>query len=102
MARRVERRAMFEMNVRERARGPRAVGVSLVVHLVLLVLAAVTLVPFAWVICAAFKTPADQVAHQFLPGRLTDLTLDNFRTLLAGERFGEWMANSIFLATEYT
>jgi ABC-type glycerol-3-phosphate transport system permease component len=69
---------------------------------VLLALAAVTLVPFVWVVCAAFKTPADQVAHQFLPGRWTDVTLDNFRTLFARERFGEWMANSIFLASAYT
>jgi ABC-type glycerol-3-phosphate transport system permease component len=73
------------------------------VHLCLLVAAAFAMVPFIWLICAAFKRKEDLFEFTFLPwGHLNRLTLDNFRTLFVREPFGPWLVNSLFLASAYT
>ena len=84
---------------------------TLVLHLALFAMAAATLTPFVWLVCATFKTRADFFAYTFLPwdhlgyraegGVETGLTLDNYRRL-AREPFGVWMVNSLFLACAYT
>jgi ABC-type glycerol-3-phosphate transport system permease component len=72
-------------------------------HIVLIVLALVNLTPFFWLICAAFKGPADTLAFLFLPWHdLGRLTLDNFRELFGRQPFWRWLINSIFLASTQT
>jgi ABC-type glycerol-3-phosphate transport system permease component len=72
------------------------------IHLVLILLALTAMLPFLWVLCAAFKTPADLAGNTLLPwGHLNNLTLDNFRRL--GEfPLWHWEINSIFLASVHT
>lgn len=75
------------------------------VYVALVVAAVFTLIPFAWLLCAAFKTNADVFASNFLPkgdgflgiawGRLTG---GNFTRLFAELGIGRAMANSIFIA----
>ena len=79
--------------------------------LLLLVAGGVTLTPFVWLVCAAFKTPEALMTHDFLPppGQWSrDLTLDNFRQLFAGEAsaagtvyFITYLLNSLFLAAAH-
>jgi ABC-type glycerol-3-phosphate transport system permease component len=72
------------------------------VHLLLLVLAAMAVLPFLWLICAAFKSPADLISSTLLPwGHLNQLTLDNFRSLRQ-QPFAHWLINSIFLSSVHT
>lgn len=75
------------------------------VYAALVLAAGFTLVPFAWLICAAFKTNADVFSSNFLP--LGDgflgvawerLTVANFVRLFAELGIGRAMANSIFIA----
>jgi ABC-type glycerol-3-phosphate transport system permease component len=75
------------------------------VYAALVVAAAFTLVPFAWLVCAAFKTNADVFASNFLPhgdgflGVAWDrLTIGNFIRLFRELGIGRAMANSVFLA----
>ena len=71
-------------------------------HLLLICLAAAAILPFLWLICAAFKTPADLLNSTLLPWHHLDrLTLNNFR-LLGDRPFGRWLVNSIFLASAHT
>lgn len=76
------------------------------VYVALVVAAAFTLVPFAWLVCAAFKTNSDVFAWHFLP--LGDgflgvawerLTVENFVRLFRDLGIGRATANSIFLAS---
>jgi multiple sugar transport system permease protein len=67
--------------------------------------ALLTLVPFAWLLCAAFKTNADIFSSDFLPlgqGWLgvawERLTLVNFYRLFAELGLGRALVNSIFLS----
>lgn len=71
------------------------------------------LMPFAWLICAAFKDPAVLNEYTFLPPpqELSSETvnLKNFRTLLAEKQtvqgpvsFWRYVANSLFLASAGT
>lgn len=66
------------------------------------------LLPFAWLVCASFKTQEAFFTGQFLPpgeGFLginwDGLTLDNFRRLLSGEEmpFSRFILNSVFYAS---
>ena len=66
---------------------------DILLHLPLLVGALVCLVPFAWLINATFTTGQD-IDPQF--------TLDNYRKLFAGQPFGRWLLNSVFLAATQT
>lgn len=74
----------------------------LAIHLLLIAAALAALLPLVWLICAAFKSPADLIDFTLLPwGHLDRLTLDNFRAL-ADQPFGRWLLNSIFLASTHT
>lgn len=76
---------------------------SLLLHMAISAIAIVYLAPFLWMVCAAFKAPADIFRHAFLPwGHLHDLTLRNFTILFSREPFGVWLANSIFIASLQT
>lgn len=88
-----------------------AVGYGRVV--VLLVVGTVMLMPFAWLICAAFKDPAVLNDYTFLPppSRMSSETINlkNFRTLLGEKQtvqgpvnFWRYVANSMFLASTVT
>lgn len=75
------------------------------VYVALAVAAFFTLVPFVWLLCAAFKTNADIFDSNFLPngdGFLNvgweRLTIGNFVRLFSEMGIGRAMANSIFLA----
>lgn len=78
-----------------------------IVYLLLLAAAAITLTPFAYLVCSALKTNADFFSSIFLPrgiGALgiawSHLTLGNFRGLFGGEQhLGQNVANSFFLAS---
>jgi len=73
------------------------------IYLGLLLAAITSLAPFAWLLCASFKTGDDLFTSTFLPwshpGRLT---LANFSRLFSRNPFGRWMVNSIFLACAQT
>jgi ABC-type glycerol-3-phosphate transport system permease component len=76
------------------------------IYVALVIAAGFTLVPFAWLLCAAFKTNADVFASNFLPageGFLgvgwDRLTIANFLRLFRELGIGRAMANSIFLAS---
>lgn len=58
-----------------------------------------SLVPFLWLVCAAFKGPKEFYAYAFLPwDRLDALTLDNFRILFREQPMLRWLVNSLFLS----
>ena len=86
-------------------------------RVILLCMAAfLTLTPFVWLICSAFKDKTSMMDCTFLPpmsqwfGETGKLTLDNFRTLLFREYnsaegkvyFPEYIVNSVFLACTIT
>lgn len=82
---------------------PRYIGRSVIVHTALIVLAIFFLLPFAWLLCAAFKTSDDLFSSIFLPWQHLDrLTFSNFIDLFRKEPFTRWIINSIFLSTAYT
>lgn len=86
-----------------RSRKRRGNARTVFLHVLLVALAGVTLVPFAWVVCASFKAPGDLYSSTFLPwGRLDGLTTANYRAVFARESFGAWVVNSVFLAATYT
>ncbi|MCU0792596.1 MAG: carbohydrate ABC transporter permease [Opitutaceae bacterium] len=75
------------------------------IYVALTFCAILTLVPFAWLICAAFKTNADVFAHNFLPmgdgflGVAWDrLTVANFERLFTELGIGRAIANSVMLS----
>lgn len=81
---------------------------NLVVYVVLVGAALITLVPFAWLVCAALRTPEAYFQYQFLP--LGDgflgvdwqaLTLSHFAKLFdpAKFAFGRHLLNSVFYAS---
>lgn len=81
-------------------------SINLANYLLLTLLAAVVLLPFAYMGCAAFKTNADFFSSLFLPrgdglGGIawTRLTLDHFRRLLGELGFGQALLNSFFLSS---
>jgi len=76
------------------------------VYTLLVMAAAVTLVPFAWMTCAAFKGNADFFSSVFLPrgdgflGIAWDrLTAVNFKRLFTELSIGNALANSFFLSS---
>src|SRR5439155_16508053 len=68
------------------------------VHIMLAIAAAISLVPFLWLICASVKTGQDLFRYTFLPADLKRLTFDNYSLLFQKQFFGRWIVNSIFLA----
>src|SRR5581483_1068953 len=82
---------------------PRSPARGVVVHLALILLAIFFLLPFAWLLCAAFKTSDDLFSSIFLPWQHLDrLTFSNFVDLFRKEPFARWIINSVFLSTAYT
>jgi multiple sugar transport system permease protein len=80
----------------------RATGTTLV-HVGLLVAAAASFVPIAWLISASLKTNDDFFAYSFLPwDDLSRLTVANYISLFRRTQFGTWAVNSIFLASMHT
>ncbi len=80
---------------------------------VLLLVATVMLMPFAWLICSAFKNVDAMNRYSFLPPpsqiSSTTLNFDNFRTLLKEQptldgsvSFWRYVTNSLFLASTMT
>lgn len=66
---------------------------DILLHIPLILGALVCLVPFGWMITVTFQTSS-----------VTDpeFTLENYRRLFAGQPFGRWLLNSIFLAGAQT
>src|SRR4051812_41116985 len=88
-----------------RRRGPsRTRAITVIgVHVALLALAIVCLIPFFWLICAAFKTQEDLFSSPFLPWHhLNTLTLENIRALFRRIPFARWLFNSLFLSSAQT
>ena len=76
---------------------------SVPTHLLLFAAAAVSLVPFVWLICAAIKNESDLFNFTFLPwDDLSRVSLANFKRLFGEEGFGDWLVNSLFLASMHT
>lgn len=76
------------------------------IYVALIIAAALTLVPFFWLLCAAFKTNADVFSSNFLPagdgllGVAWDrLTTANFSRLFRELGIGRAVVNSVFLAS---
>jgi multiple sugar transport system permease protein len=76
------------------------------VYGLLTIFAAITLVPFAWLLCASFKSNADFFSSLFLPGGggflgvdWGGLTLVNFRRLFTEIGIGNAIINSVFLSS---
>jgi ABC-type glycerol-3-phosphate transport system permease component len=79
----------------------------------LLIVATLMLMPFAWLICAAFKSTDALNEFTFLPPpskfNTTNLNLDNFRALLKPQptlsgpvTFWRYVTNSLFLSSTMT
>jgi multiple sugar transport system permease protein len=70
---------------------------SVALYLVLIVVAAVTVLPFVWVLSGSLRTTEDIQADPgaWLPG---EATLDNFVRLFSQAGFGTYLVNSIVVA----
>jgi multiple sugar transport system permease protein len=95
-------------------------GLTLLVHAVLLGMAILSLLPFAWLVCATFKINADMFSYVFLPwgqfqsiegqqqhvanlgAGLDRLTTENYQALFTTKPFLAWLLNSIFLCCANT
>lgn len=75
---------------------------SFILHLLLVIIAGISLIPFVWLICASVKSGQDLFNYTFLPGDLHRLTLENYTLLFSREYFGRWRVNSIFLSSLQT
>lgn len=80
--------------------------IQLLVYAVLAFFTVITLVPLVWLLVGAFKTNEDFFGYLFFPlkegGLAIDwarLTLENFRGLFFSLNFGNYIANSFFLAS---
>ena len=87
------------------SRLPKFTGRILVIAM-LLAAAALTLLPFLWMICASVKTPQDYYTSQFLPGgdgflgvAWERLTLDNFARLFREQPVARAVINSVMLSS---
>lgn len=89
------------MNVRN-SRPSQPISIFLL-HAILIALAAFSLTPFAWLICAAFKQQKDMFSSALLPWHdLGAITGENFIKLFTVIPFGRWLLNSLFLASTQT
>ncbi len=85
------------------ARPERITFSAVVMHVVLVVLAAFALTPFFWLICATFKQHSDFFTYNFLPWREPSRwTLSNYTFLFQKYPFAAWLFNSVFLASTHT
>ena len=79
------------------------------IYTLLAAISVVVLMPFAWLLCAGFKSPDDFFVYTFLPvdeatgsiafGRLT---LHNFAKLFHEVNFSRYLFNSLFVASAQT
>jgi ABC-type glycerol-3-phosphate transport system permease component len=75
----------------------------ILVHVMLVGLAALSVTPFVWLICASFKQQKDIFSSAFLPWHdLGALTIENFGKLFDAIPFDRWLFNSLFLASMQT
>ena len=79
---------------------------GLAAQFLLVLLAALVLVPFVYLICSALKSPGDFFSSPFLPAghgmfgvAWTKLTLSNLRRLFTEFPFPQYLLNSIFIAS---
>jgi ABC-type glycerol-3-phosphate transport system permease component len=76
---------------------------KIILHVILLIAAAICLVPFVWLMCASVKSSEDMFNNIFLPwGHLHEISLDNFRSLFQRRGFDRWLVNSIYLSSIQT
>lgn len=103
---------------RRNARSAVSFGGIAGMHLVLVVLALLSILPFLWLICATFKINQDMFAFMFLPHgtpplateaalselqtRWGRLTLDNYLILFRTKPFLNWLLNSVLLSCAHT
>jgi ABC-type glycerol-3-phosphate transport system permease component len=87
---------------RSRRKTLRTLAVDLCAHVLLLLAAGISLVPFVWLLCASIKTGQDLFVFTFLPPSLKRLTLANYTLLFQKQYFDRWLVNSIFLASLQT
>ena len=81
------------MNRIERAEG---LALNAGAHLLMIVLSAIFLFPFLWMIATSFKYPADIYSLSLIPSQPT---LDNYIVALTKFPFARWFANSVLVAT---
>lgn len=76
---------------------------SPMVHAVLFALAAFSLTPLVWLVCATFKNREDFFAYTFLPwGQPGRWTLENYGALFRDHPFATWLVNSLFVSCAQT
>jgi ABC-type glycerol-3-phosphate transport system permease component len=76
---------------------------AIVLHVIVGVLALISLTPFFWLICATFKTSEDFFTYAFLPwGHPERWTVGNYSFLMREHPFAIWMFNSLFLSSTHT
>ena len=81
----------------------RKTAISFFVHIMLVIAASLSLVPFIWLLCATLKRGDDLFIYSFLPwDNLGRLTFANFVSLFHRQFFGRWIVNSIFLTSLQT
>lgn len=75
-------------------------------YVLLFVACLITLIPFAWMVCAAFKTKDAFFTHMFLPWghgflgiQWRDLTVENFVRIFSELDFANSILNSFFLSS---
>jgi ABC-type glycerol-3-phosphate transport system permease component len=72
-------------------------------HVVLYALAALSLTPFVWLVCATLKNDDDFIAYAFLPWRHPQRwTLANYARLFRQHPFATWLLNSLFVSCTQT
>jgi ABC-type glycerol-3-phosphate transport system permease component len=85
------------------SRNSRSVWWGFIIHVALVAAAAISVAPIAWLICASVKRGEDLFTYTFLPwNNLSSLTLSNFTSLFTRQAFGNWLLNSIFIASTQT
>lgn len=76
---------------------------TILLHLVIGVLALLSVMPFVWLICATLKNRNDFFTYSFLPwDHLNTVTLENYKFLFQRQPFATWMFNSLFLCATHT
>ena len=81
---------------------PKGKPPAIALHIGLLLTALLFLIPFFWLLCAAFKQKDDVFTHAFLPSDLRRLTLNNFLLLFTDQPYARWLFNSLFLSSAQT
>jgi len=76
---------------------------TIILHVVIGVLALLSVMPFIWLICATLKNRDDFFTYSFLPwDHLNTVTLENYKLLFQRQPFATWMFNSLFLCATHT